>query len=135
MLKKYLINTPFHRMYKEIEAFLLHFLVKIIKESHKKKYYIVSPYRTGTTYLASLWNKDIARHEPAHMYTLKYFVKSNISKTFLKRSALLDIKIEASGAFSLILDKLEKLDEAEYIYILRPPSDWIKSVINHFIYL
>lgn len=94
--------------------------------------YIVSPYKTGTTYIDSLWDENISKHEPFQLYSLRD-LKKDFVRNFRKREILLNLKLECSGFFSLFLDKLPKSTiPHKYIYILRPPSKWVGSVMKHF---
>jgi len=101
-------------------------------QPHSNTIYIVSPYKTGTTYIDSLWNESVSKHEPLQLYSLRG-LGQNFEEDFLKREALLDLKIECSGFWSLFLERLPKPETLyKYIYVLRPPSEWVTSVIKHF---
>ncbi len=94
--------------------------------------YCISPYKSGTTYIAGLFKTPSNRvaHEPMHYTTLK-----NIHDiTFLTRRArYLSLDLESSGFFA---DKLHILrmfsPSAPVLFLSRHPELWIGSVINYF---
>lgn len=136
-IKKSLLSTPLAKTLKYSEA-LLHYanLLKFpstyIKDN--KTVYCISPYKTGTTFLSSLYPKNISRHEPYQFLTLKLF-ENNFDLYFTKRLNALNLKLECSGYFSAYINELVKNEQTKtlnYVCILRTPSSWIESVLNYW---
>lgn len=129
-IKKKLVSTVLHRPFKEIESFFIHLKLKLYGPKSRGTIYIISPYKTGTTYIASLWDNSLVSHEPYHYYSLKYISKENFLFNFKRRENSLNLKAECSGFFSMHIENLP--DTNQYIFILRPVVSWVQSVLNHF---
>ncbi|WLD24703.1 hypothetical protein NU10_04770 [Flavobacterium dauae] len=134
-LSKRLVQSKLHKPIKLIGAWWNKLIIEngSNAEGSVKTIYVISPYKTGTTYIASLWGEQYAKHEPYHMYSLKYLNKRNFTKNFQQRQNKLNIRIECSGFLSACIEKLPV--STQYIFILRPPISWIQSVLNHFFLL
>lgn len=136
-LKKTLLKTPLAKTLKEIEASLDNLKVKkqnSLKLTNNKTVYCISPYKTGTTFLASCYNSTVSMHEPMQYLTFKK-IESNFDNFFIKRLNALNLKLECSGFLSAQIDNLSKnklTKELTYICILRKPTSWINSVINYW---
>jgi len=137
-LKYYLIKTSLGKYLRFIQYMLVNIRLNIYGSSEyvksKKTVYCISPYKTGTTYLSSLFSMKISRHEPIH-YTSWKLLNRNFNKYFIKRMNYLNVKLECSGHWSAFIDDLindEVAKDLEYICILRSPSSWITSVINYW---
>lgn len=135
-IHRLIVRTPFHKMALEMNA------LKVsngwIKEKNKilghKTIYSISPYKTGTTFLASSFNSSISKHEPSH-HTSVWKLNQDFEGFFIRRLNTLNLKLECSGFLSAHIDKIAKieiLNDLEYICILRKPSSWVTSVINHW---
>lgn len=131
-LSKILVHSKLHKPIKLIGAWWNKLIIEkgSNAEGSVKTIYVISPYKTGTTYIASLWDDKYAKHEPYHMYSLKYLNKGDFTKKFRKRQNKLNIQIECSGFLSAWVEKLPPSNQ--YIFILRPPISWMQSVLNHF---
>lgn len=124
--------TFLYKAYVRIRARFRKYKIEKIQPTNINTIYVVSPYKTGTTYLDSLWNERVSRYEPFHVYTLN-FIEQNLSHNFPRRKSLLNLKLETTGALSLFLRDLPKPNQPySYLYILRPPSKWIHSVIKYW---
>ena len=132
-----LMNSFLAKPIKEIQA-LKHYFSLINHSSNTisdhQTVYCISPYKTGTTFLAAAYSKDIAQHEPMQYLSLKTFDK-NFNDFLIKRLNALNLKLECSGFFSAYVDELAKHKLAKdfnYIIITRKPSAWINSVVNYW---
>jgi len=136
-LKQFIYRTPFVKLVKDVEASLQYIgylnqpddLVK-----GNKTVYCISPYKTGTTFLASSFDEAVARHEPDQYLALKKLDK-NFDEFFVKRMNKLNLKLECAGYWSAYIDQLANhkiASELTYLCILREPSSWITSVINFY---
>jgi hypothetical protein len=59
----------------------------------------------------------------------------DFERYFVRRLNSLNLKLECSGYFCAYIDKLAQADIAKdltYICVLRKPSSWVTSVVNHF---
>lgn len=135
-IKDLIVRTPLLIKAKEIEASILNFrLSKNNKEIKKHRtFYCISPYKTGTTYLSTCYNKKNVKHEPLSYFTLKKLDK-NFDDFFIRRLNTLNLKLECSGFWSGYIEELANgriSKELDYICIIRPPSKWITSIINYF---
>lgn len=134
-IKRYIVRTPFAENVKNIQARILYAGIPPLKSEVKRKtVYCISPYKTGTTYLASCFSPEISQHEPLHHVTLKYLDK-NFDDFFAKRMNYLNLKLECSGFLSAYISELSENEIAkdlEYIWTLRPPSSWVTSLINYY---
>ncbi|WP_178988456.1 hypothetical protein [Winogradskyella schleiferi] len=135
-IKNYLLGTPLAVLLREIQATVVKY--KIINSDKELKnnntVYCISPYKTGTTYLASCFNSTISQHEPIHYFSLKH-LDQDFDSLFGKRLNYLNLKLECSGFWSVYLDELanhEIAKDLQYICVLRLPSKWINSVINYW---
>jgi hypothetical protein len=133
--KDYLLRTPFAKSLKNIQAKLTLLRMAPLKSDIElKTVYCISPYKTGTTYLASCFSPEISQHEALLHFSLKYLDR-DFDSIFIKRMNYLNLKLECSGFFSAYVNELAKNEIAKnlkYICILRPPSSWVTSVINHW---
>lgn len=136
-IKRILLKTPLARTLKEIEA-QLHSIYMCQSSASvitgNKTVYCISPYKTGTTFLATSYKKDIAKHEPMQYFTLKN-IDGDFDVFFLKRMNTLNLKLECSGFLSAYVDELNRNQltrTLNYICVTRPPSKWIMSVVNYW---
>ncbi|WP_298789319.1 hypothetical protein [uncultured Allomuricauda sp.] len=135
-INKFIVRTPLHKTAIEIKA------KKIVKGFSKennailnnKTIYSISPYKTGTTFLAGCFNYAISAHEPIHYASVKTMAE-DFDAFFVRRLNTLDLKLESSGFWSAYIDELANhtiAKELTYICILRKPASWVTSVINHW---
>lgn len=104
-------------------------------EIERKTVYCISPYKTGTTYLASCFRQEISKHEPAPYHLSLKLLERDFDSFFARRMNYLNLKLECSGFWSAYINELVKNEIArdlEYICILRTPSSWVSSVINYW---
>ena len=136
-IKSKLLQTPIAKSLKEIEAKLQRIKVLFSRSNsikNNRTLYCISPYKTGTTFLAYCYDQKISQHEPMHYYTLKN-IDNNFDTFFIKRLNALDLKLECSGFLSVYIDQLSKnkiTKDLSYVCILRKPSAWINSVLNYW---
>jgi len=132
-----LMNSFLAKPIKELQA-LKHYY-KLISHSSKiitgnQTVYCISPYKTGTTFLAAAYAKEIAQHEPMQYLSLKTLDKK-FDSFLVKRLNALNLKLECSGFFSAYINELAQhklAKDFEYIIITRNPSAWINSVVNYW---
>ncbi|WP_299121685.1 hypothetical protein [uncultured Winogradskyella sp.] len=135
--RRRLMNSTFAKPIKKTQA-LIEFCSTInssnrIKTGHNT-IYCISPYKTGTTFLAAAYPNEVSQHEPMQYLSLKKF-ENNFSDFFLKRLNALNLKLECSGFFSAYIDELANHKVAknlDYIIVVRKPSKWINSVVNYW---
>lgn len=135
-LKKLLIRTPLYKSALELQSLIISAIWKLhTKKDVKgnKTTYVISPYKTGTTYITSSFGKKISRHEPYHYVSFK-MLSSNFENYFIPRLNFFNLKVEASGFLSLFVNQLAEnpiTNELKYVCILRSPSSWATSLINY----
>ena len=134
-IKRYIVRTPFAETIKNIQARIIYSSIPNSNlEVTRNTVYCISPYKTGTTYLASCFRPEISQHEPFHHASLKYLDK-NFDRFFTNRMNRLNLKLECSGFWSAYIDELyenEIARDLKYLWILRPPSSWVTSLINYY---
>lgn len=135
-IKRKIMTSPLAVMAKKIEAYFQ--LRGMTKEDSKilghRTIYCISPYKTGTTYISTCFNNDIALHEPMQYASLTELNK-DFDALFLKRLNTLNLKLECSGFWSGYIDELAKHKFAKdltYICVVRRPSSWVTSVVNYW---
>ncbi|MBN4070067.1 hypothetical protein JYT76_00115 [Olleya sp. AH-315-F22] len=136
IIKHYIVKSPLHKTAKNIEARILS--TKMVFSGSEivnhKTVYCISPFKTGTTYLSSCFNPEMSKHEPIHYLSYKNLDK-DFDSFFIKRLNYLNLKLECSGHWSAYINELahnEIAKDLDYICILRSPSSWVTSVINHW---
>ncbi|WP_350288805.1 hypothetical protein [uncultured Croceitalea sp.] len=134
-VKNFLLGTYFAKILRNIQAWILYARIPPLKSGvERKTVYCISPYKTGTTYLARCFSSEISVHEPLHYLSLKLLNK-NFDSFFARRMKHLNLKLECSGAWSAYVNELaqnEIAKDLEYICIIRTPSSWVASVINYW---
>ena len=137
MIKKIIHKTPLSRIAQEIRGKIDS--AKLVDENSiitgHKTIVSISPYKTGTTFLARCYSPEVSLHEPMHFLSLKE-VQKNFSPFFVQRLNTLDIKLECSGFWSAYINELRNhplASEFRFICILRPPTKWVQSVVNHWV--
>lgn len=133
--KRFLVRSPLHKTVLELRAWWIS--SNWVKENEKildnKTIYCISPYKTGTTFLASSFNPSISRHEALH-YTSLRKLNQDFDGYFVRRLNSLNLKLECSGFLSAYIEKLaqsELTKDLTYICVLRKPSSWVTSAVNH----
>lgn len=94
----------------------------------------ISPYKTGTTYVESCYDNSISSNDALHHYSLKYSLE-NFDDLFVQRFNYLNLKLDCTGFWCAYIKELSEhhiAKELNYIFVIRKPSDWIKSTINYF---
>ena len=132
--KKRVVRSPLHKLTLDIKGRIE--LSKFSKINNQitgnSTAYCISPYKTGTTYLAGCYAKGVSAHEPLDYLSLKQLDK-NFDDLFIRRLNTLNLKLECSGFFSAYIDELAAHPIAKdfnFIVILRSPSSWITSTVN-----
>ncbi|MGX1930496.1 hypothetical protein [Flagellimonas sp. 2504JD4-2] len=135
-INKLIVQSPLHKTALKLNAQKIY--RNWSKENTKildhKTIYSISPYKTGTTFLASCFDYDIARHEPIHHASVKK-MGEDFDGYFIRRLNSLNLKIEASGFWSAYIDELANHPigkDLTYICVLRKPCSWATSVVNHW---
>ena len=135
-IKQKVMLSPMAVPAKRIEAFLQK------KQLHKANdrilangtVYCISPYKTGTTFIASCFNGQIAAHEPLQYLSLKE-LSVDFNNFFLRRLNTLNLKLECSGFLSGYVEELAThsvAKELTYLCVTRKPTSWVTSVINYW---
>lgn len=110
-------------------------LIKQNSEALKIKPVIgISPYKTGTTYLESCYDNSVSSNDALHHYSLKY-ASENFDAFFVQRFNFLNLKLDCTGFWCGYIKELSEhriAKDLNYIYVIRKPSDWVKSTINYF---
>ncbi|SDR00396.1 hypothetical protein [Flagellimonas zhangzhouensis] len=134
-IKKFIISTPLHKTILKIKAARIS--NSWVRENNKilghKTIYCISPYKTGTTYLASSFDDSISQHESLH-YTSMKKLNEDFERYFIRRLNTLNLKLECSGFLSSYVDDLAQnkiSKDLTYICVLRKPSAWVTSAVNH----
>jgi hypothetical protein len=132
--KKLVVRSPLHKLTYDIKG-----RIELSKFSNindqitgNSTVYCISPYKTGTTYLAGCYAKEVSAHEPLDYLSLKQLDK-NFNDIFIRRLNTLNLKFECSGFFSAYIDELAAhpiAKDLNFVVILRSPSSWITSTVN-----
>ncbi|MFD2588158.1 hypothetical protein ACFSQJ_14535 [Croceitalea marina] len=134
-IKYNLLKTSLAIPLKNIQARIQYIrIISFKSDINRKTVYCISPYKTGTTYLAKSFSPKISKHEPLHLASLKC-LSNNFDSFFKRRMQYLNLKLECSGFWSAYINELIENEDArdlEYICILRNPSSWVSSVINYW---
>lgn len=135
-INKLIVRSPLHKTALQLNAKKIY--RKWSKENSKildnKTIYSISPYKTGTTYLASCFRYAISRHEPIHHASVKK-MGEDFDGYFVRRLNSLNLKLEASGFWSAYIDELANHEigkDLTYVCVLRKPCSWATSVVNHW---
>lgn len=94
----------------------------------------ISPYKTGTTYIESCYDNRISSNDALHHYSLKYSLV-NFDDLFVQRFNYLKLKLDCTGFWCAYIRELSEhhiAKELNYVFVVRKPSDWVKSTINYF---
>ena len=135
-LKQAVYRSPFAKMAKDLEAQIHYFGLRNQSGQWKgaKTVYCLSPYKSGTTFLASSFDSSVSSHEPMQYLSLKLFEK-DFDRYFIPRLNKLNLKLECSPYFSAYIDELANHEvgrELTYLCILREPTSWVSSVVNFY---
>tara|TARA_B110000879_G_C11127937_1_gene494704 strand:+ start:855 stop:1664 length:810 start_codon:yes stop_codon:yes gene_type:complete len=128
-----IIKTPFHRVIKVFSAAIIKIFLYlhsyIFTTRSKEMIYVISPFKTGTTFLSQVFFEKKVRHEP-----LLYLSIKNITKNFIvKKNNLLQLDVECNGLYagnSKVLN--DTSDNVKFIYVYRDFEPWATSFVNHF---
>jgi hypothetical protein len=135
-IKRFIVRSPLHRTLLEFRALWisLNWVKSNTRILDNRTIYCISPYKTGTTFLASSFEPATSKHEPLHHASMRK-LNQDFEKFFVRRLNSLNLKLECSGFLSAYIDNLAKTDitkDLTYICILRKPSAWVTSVVNHY---
>lgn len=133
-IKRKLLTSAFAKPAKDIEALLHKQKLKgsTDKITGYRTVYCISPFKTGTTYLTTAFDRKVSDQKSMLYLSMTEFEK-DFDGFFLRRLNSLNLKLESSGFFSAYINELASnpvAKELDYICILRSPSSWITSVIN-----
>lgn len=138
-IKQILIQSPFYKTSLKIQAFIISSGWRFHSKNRiedNTPIYVISSYKTGTSYITSRFRKEISKHEP-YQYVSYRKLSANFDKHFVRRLNYLNTKIEASGFLFYQIEKLAENPVAKdlhYICILRKPSAWVTSFINYMLH-
>lgn len=134
-IKRFLVRSPLHKPALELKA--LRISNRWVKENAKildhRTVYCISPYKTATTFLASCFDRTISKHEPLHHTSVRK-LNQDFNRFFVRRLNSLNLKLECSGFLSAYVEELAQNEVAKdltYVCVLRKPSSWVTSVVNH----
>lgn len=133
-LRRYLLRSSAGRSARDLEAIVQLKLIQLTSKVLTKNHVLcISPYKTGTTFLAGCYSKTIASHEPLRYATLRY-INDCQKDLFYRRLRFLGLSLECSGHFSAYANEFKRSlpGKVRCICIGRPPSQWITSVINYW---
>ena len=135
-LKRIIMSSSLAKQAKEVQAWIS--ALQFSNESEKivghRTVYSISPYKTGTTFLAGAYDQKISRHEPIHHLSLKG-LERDFDTFFIRRLNTLNLKLECSGYWSAYIEQLSRhsiAKDLQYICLLRKPSAWINSTVNYW---
>ncbi|NQZ45284.1 MAG: hypothetical protein HRT65_13325 [Flavobacteriaceae bacterium] len=134
-IKKIIIRSPLHKTIMQAKAYLTsrRWVAEGSRVLGHKTVYCISPYKTGTTFLSSCFDPSIAQHESLH-YTSIRMLNRDFDRWFIRRLNSLNLKLECSGFLSAYVDQMADNEVARnlnYICVLRKPSAWVRSAVNH----
>lgn len=138
-LKKILIQSPFYKASLQIQSIFISsswMLNSKNRVQDNSTIYVISSYKTGTSYITSRFRNEISKHEP-YQYVSYRKLSTDFDKHFVRRLNYLNVKIEASGFLFYHVEQLAKNPIAKnlnYICILRKPSAWVTSFINYMLH-
>lgn len=126
-----LAKTPLHRPALAVRAGLNRCRVGGTPARERRTTYMISPYKTGTTYAHNAFAKVCrSAHEPMHYDTIRYLDDIGF---LAGRERHLDLDFEASGFFAGRIDTLRQIHpEARVLLAYRPFTDWAVSFLNYF---
>ena len=129
-LKGLAAKTPLHRPLLNIQGhFEYRSIMKTPIREDVRTGYCISPFKTGTTFVARVFGREIAQHEPLMFVTLKHIDNEQFLR---RRKSFLDLRIESSGFLSLIAEDFVRLNTHEpIVFMIRDPSEWIGSMIDY----
>ena len=91
--------------------------------------YCISPFKTGTTFVAGLFPQDVSAHEPLAHCTLTHIDNADFLR---RRKAMLNLRVEASGFFSMIAEEfVQQNPDDNILFMLRDPAAWIGSALDY----
>jgi hypothetical protein len=127
--KQVLVRTPLHRPLLEVQSAWQTARVKRTPIRDVRTAYCISPHKTGTTFIAHMFDQAVSAHEPLHHPTLKHIQDPDFLR---RRKAYLDLRVEASGFFAYVAkDFGELFPEDNMVFMIRDPSEWIGSHLNY----
>lgn len=127
--KLLLVRTPLHRPLVELNSARRYQQIKRTPIRDVRTAYCISPYKTGTSFIASMFDKSVSMHEPFHHTTLKHMHDHDFLR---RRKAFLNLRVEASGFFASMAREFGELfPEDNMVFVIRDPSDWIGSNIDY----
>lgn len=92
--------------------------------------FCISPYKTGTTFVANIFDPAYARHEPIPYPTMRWSHDENFMH---RRKAFLNLKCESFGYHSLHAERFAKMfPNDNMVFMIREPSDWMRSMFDYF---
>ena len=124
------VRSPAYRMLLETRSAAEVLRVRRTSPRPVPTRYCISPYKTGTTYVAGLFDSSRSAHEPLHYTTLRRLGDVGFLQ---RRATFLDLELESSGFFAGHLCALRTFaPSAPVLHLIRPPEVWIGSVLSYF---
>jgi hypothetical protein len=130
-IKRGLAKTPLHgpllklqsaRQYREIMA--------TEPNPNLRTGFCISPYKTGTTFVANIFDPAHARHEPIPYPTMRWGHDPDFMH---RRKAWLNLKCESFGYHALHAERLSRMfPDDNMVFMIRDPSDWMRSIFDYF---
>lgn len=132
--KRRLLQSPLGRALRETRAYAQVCAVRTRSRVLRRRHVLcVSPYKTGTTFLAECYDSSYATHEPLQYMTLRY-VHGCSHDLFTQRLNYIGLPLECSGHLSRIVDQfVERAPPGiRCVCVGRTPSEWVTSVVNYW---
>ena len=132
--KRFVLQSRVGSMAQELRAKYHSIGIGFQSEELKNKHVLtISPYKTGTTFLANCYKNLGDLHEPLHYLSVKY-PRFQSAGGFEQRLNYLNLPLECSGFMCRNIDyfKQFKSSQIQFICLGRYPSKWISSIVNYW---
>jgi hypothetical protein len=127
--KKFLARTPLHRPLLELNSARRYRQVMRTPIRDVRTAYCISPYKTGASFIANMFDPSVSAHEPLYHLTLKHMHNPDFLQ---RRKAFLDLRVEAFGHFAIMAKEFSVLfPDVDLLFTIRDPSDWLGSCLDH----
>jgi hypothetical protein len=130
-MKSFLVQTPFYKPLLTLRSRREYAAVQRVTPHPVQTVYCVSPYKTGTTYIAEHFgNFQKTAHEPLQYTTLHHLEDVNFMS---QRASYLNNRLESSGFFAGRIETLRRFaPTAQLLSLYRPFDSWVMSFLNYF---
>ncbi len=132
--KRFVLQSRVGSMVQELRAKYHSIGIGFQSEELKNKHVLtISPYKTGTTFLANCYKNLGNLHEPLHYLSVKY-PRFQSQGFFEQRLNYLNLPLECSGFMCRNLSYFKQCTSSklQLICLGRYPSQWITSIINYW---